>query len=124
MLKGKVFYPRSPRGEYSTTDCGGQLSTIFSNATEVAQSETPSCTRPQPDTDNGVRDGRSNRLALPPPSLAVQMPSTALGLGVNQVEYNSLIFFFSNFNIFKVIQYSFYHTILQDSIHIHPELYV
>ena len=28
--------------------------------TEVAQRGTPSCSRPQPATDNGVRDGRSN----------------------------------------------------------------
>ena len=39
-----------------------QLSTTFSNATEVAQWGTPSCNRPQSDTDNGVRDGRSNWL--------------------------------------------------------------
>ena len=28
--------------------------------TEVAQCGTPSCSRPQPATDNGFRDGRSN----------------------------------------------------------------
>ena len=28
--------------------------------TKVAQWGTPSCSRPQPATDNGVRDGRSN----------------------------------------------------------------
>ena len=38
-----------------------QLST-----TEVAQWGTHSCTRPQPATDNGVRDGRYNCLVAPP----------------------------------------------------------
>ena len=34
--------------------------------TEVAQWGTPSCSRPQPATDNGVRDGRSSSLVAPP----------------------------------------------------------
>ena len=59
-VKGKVFYGQEPpSGESTTTECGvnyQQLAVI----TEVAQWETPSCSRPQPATDNGVRDGRSN----------------------------------------------------------------
>ena len=35
-----------------------------SNATEVAKWVAPSCSRSQPATDNGVRDGRSNWLAV------------------------------------------------------------
>ena len=34
----------------------GQLSTTCSNATKVVQWDTPSCIRPQPATDRGVRD--------------------------------------------------------------------
>ena len=37
-----------------------QLSTTCSNFTEVAQWAAPSCSQPQPATNNGVRDGRSN----------------------------------------------------------------
>ena len=40
------------------------LSTTCSNAVEVAQWGAPRCSRPQPATDNGVRDGRSNWLAV------------------------------------------------------------
>ena len=39
--------------------------------TEVAQWGIPSCSRPQPVTDNGVRDGRSNWLVALPPTSAV-----------------------------------------------------
>ena len=42
----------------------GQLST--SCVTEVAQCETPSCSRLKSATDNGVRDGRSNWLVATP----------------------------------------------------------
>ena len=34
--------------------------------TEVAQWGAPSCSGPQPATDNGVRDGRSNSLVASP----------------------------------------------------------
>ena len=44
----------------------GQLSATCSNVTEVAQLGSPSCSRPQPATDNGVRDGRSNWLVVTP----------------------------------------------------------
>ena len=43
-----------------------QLSTTCSNATAVAQRGTPSCSRPLPATDNGVRDGISKWLAVTP----------------------------------------------------------
>ena len=43
---------------------------------------TPSCSRPQPATDNGVRDGRSNWLVAPPPSWAVP-PELHVLHGVN-----------------------------------------
>ena len=43
-----------------------QLSTTCSNFTEGAQWGAPSCSQPQPATDNGVRDGRSNWLVAPP----------------------------------------------------------
>ena len=44
----------------------GQISTTSCNATEVAQWASPSCSRPQPSTDNGVSDGRSNWLPVNP----------------------------------------------------------
>ena len=54
--KCKVFYGQEPpSGESTTTDY--QLLAVIS---EVAQWGTSSCSRPQPNTDNGVRDGRSN----------------------------------------------------------------
>ena len=34
--------------------------------TDVAQWAAPSCSRPQPATDNSIRDGRSNWLAVTP----------------------------------------------------------
>ena len=52
----------------------GPMSTTCSNATEVAQWATPSCSRPQPATDNGVRDGRSNRVAVNPSPLMGSNP--------------------------------------------------
>ena len=59
--KGKVFFCREPpNGESTTTNFWGQLSTTCSNVTQAAQWAASSCSRPQPATDNGVRDGRSN----------------------------------------------------------------
>ena len=58
--KGKFVYGQEPpSGESTTTECGFnyQLLTVI---TEVAQWGAPSCSKPQPATDNGVRDGRSN----------------------------------------------------------------
>ena len=60
--KGKVFYGQEPpSGEYTTTECEVN-SQLLAVVNEVAQWRTPSCSQPQPATDNGVRDGRSNRL--------------------------------------------------------------
>ena len=59
-VKGKVFYGQEPLSrESTTTECGVnyQLLTVI---TEVAQWGTPSCSRPQPATDNGITDGRNN----------------------------------------------------------------
>ena len=39
---------------------GSIINYTVSNAPEVAQLVTPSCSRPQPATDNGVEEGRSN----------------------------------------------------------------
>ena len=73
LVKGKckVFYGEEPPSlESATTECGVnyQLLAVIS---EVAQWETPGCSRPQPAPDNGARDGRSNWLVAPPPSWAV-----------------------------------------------------
>ena len=69
-VKSKVFYGQEPpSGEY-TTECGINYQ-LLAVIIEAAQLETHSCSRPQPATDNGVRDGRSNCLVAPPPSLAV-----------------------------------------------------
>ena len=57
--KGKVFYGQEPpSGESTTTECGVNYQ-LLAVITEVAQWGTPSCSRPQSATDNGVRDGRS-----------------------------------------------------------------
>ena len=65
-VKGKVVYGQEPpSGESTPKECGfnyQQLAVI----TEVAQWGAPSCSQPQPATDNGVRDGRSNWLIAPP----------------------------------------------------------
>ena len=58
--KGKVVYGQEPpSGESTTAECGFnyQLRAVI---TEVTQWGAPSCSQPQPATDNGVRDGRSN----------------------------------------------------------------
>ena len=52
----KYSLARSPQGRIES----GQLSNTCSDATEVTQWATPSYSRPQPATDNGVRAGRSN----------------------------------------------------------------
>ena len=58
--KGKVVYGQEPpSGESTTTEYGFNYQ-LHAVITEVAQWGAPSCSRPQPATDNGVRDGRSN----------------------------------------------------------------
>ena len=60
LVKGKVFYGQEPpRGESTTTECGVNYQ-LLAVITKVAQWETPSCSRPQPATDNCVRDDSSN----------------------------------------------------------------
>ena len=49
----------------------GSIINYLQQCTEAAHWGTPSCCQPQPATDNGVRDGRSNWLVAPPPSWAV-----------------------------------------------------
>ena len=58
VVKVKVKSP-PPSGESTTTECvvNYQLLAVIA---EVAQWETPICSRPQAATHNGVRDGRSN----------------------------------------------------------------
>ena len=65
-MKSKVvFFGREPpSGESTSIILWGQLSTTCSNVTEVAQWAAPSCSWPQPATDNGVRDVRSDFLAV------------------------------------------------------------
>ena len=59
-VKVKVFYGQEPpSGESTTTECGFNYQ-LLAVITEVAQSGTPSCSQPQPATDNDVRDDRSN----------------------------------------------------------------
>ena len=58
--KDKVFYGQEPpSGESTTTECGVNYQ-LLAVINEVAQWGTPSWSRPQPATDNGARDGRSN----------------------------------------------------------------
>ena len=59
-VKGKVFYGEEPpSGESTTTEYGVNYQ-LLAVITEAAQWGTPSCSQPQPATDNGVRDGRPN----------------------------------------------------------------
>ena len=58
--KGKVFYGQEPPSRESTTTECGVNHQLLAVITEAAQLGTPSCSQPQPATDNGVRDGRSN----------------------------------------------------------------
>ena len=59
-VKGKVFYGQDPpSGESTATECGVNYQ-LLAVITAEAQWGTTSCGQPQPDTDNGVRDGRSN----------------------------------------------------------------
>ena len=64
--KGKVVYGQEPpSGEPTTTECGFNYQ-LLAVITEVAQWGAPSCSQPQPATDNGVRDSRSNWQVAPP----------------------------------------------------------
>ena len=59
VLKKVVCGQEPPSGESTTTQCGFNYQ-LLAVITEVAQWGAPSCSQPQPATDNGVRDGRSN----------------------------------------------------------------
>ena len=88
--KGKLFYVQEPpSGESTTTECGVnyQLRAVI---IEVAQLGTPSCSRPQPATDFGARDGRFNWLVAPPPSWAV--PPERLVNCINQCSHRESTF--------------------------------
>ena len=65
---GDVFYGRGhPVKNLLTLNVGSIiLSTTSSNATEIAQWADPSCSLPQPAANNGVRDSKSNWLAVTP----------------------------------------------------------
>ena len=60
----------------------GLINNYLQQCTEAAQWGTHSCSQPQPATDNGVRDGRSNWLVAPPPLSAV--PPELLVHSINQ----------------------------------------
>ena len=63
--EGKVLYGQElPSGESTTTECGVNYQ-LLAVITEASQWLTPSCSCPQPATDNGVRYGRSNWLVAP-----------------------------------------------------------
>ena len=58
--EGTVFHGQEPpSGESTNTECGVNYQ-LLAVITEVAQWGTPCCSLPQPATDNGVRNGRSN----------------------------------------------------------------
>ena len=64
--EGKLVYGQEPpSGESTTTECGFNYQ-LLAVITEVAQWGAPSCSQPQPATDHGVRDCRSNWLVAPP----------------------------------------------------------
>ena len=76
--KGKVVYGQEPlSGESTTTECGFNYQ-LLAVITEVAQWGAPSCSQPQPAKDNGVRDGRSNRLVAPPTLYTGQYPLSSM----------------------------------------------
>ena len=54
IKEGKVFYGQEPlSGESTTTECGVNYQ-LLAVITEVAELGTPSCSRSQQATDNGV----------------------------------------------------------------------
>ena len=62
-IKGKVFYGQEPpSGESTTTECGVNYQ-LLAVITEVAQWGTPSCSRPQPATNNNWIVRRMQELA-------------------------------------------------------------
>ena len=80
-----------------------QLSTTCSNAAEVTKWAAPSCNRPQPTMDNGVREGRSNLVAVITPTLyrTVARPSIAPGMGLRLMTSRNAV---KNFKIIIIIK--------------------
>ena len=69
--EGKLFYGQEPPSRESiTTKCGFNCQ-LLAVMYWSSPKGTPSCSQPQPATDNGVRDGKSNWLVAPPPSWTV-----------------------------------------------------
>ena len=66
FLKVKTSMARSLPVENRLPQNVGSIINNFQQYTEVAQWGAPICSRPQPGTDNGVRDGRSNWLVTSP----------------------------------------------------------
>ena len=65
--KGKVIYLSNHCYRATCNHClWGQLTKTFSNPTEVAKWATPCWSRPQEATENGIKDGRPNWLAITP----------------------------------------------------------
>ena len=72
LWNGKGFYGQEPPSlGSSTTECGVnyQLFAVIYWCSTIGND--PSCSRPQPATDNGIRDGRITWLVSPLPSWAV-----------------------------------------------------
>ena len=75
QMSSKVFFwPGAFQWRIYYHDSCGKLSTTCCNATEVAQWAASGCSWPQSATDNGVRDGRSNWLAVTPHPLQGSTP--------------------------------------------------
>ena len=60
LKKVKSFMARSLPVDNLLPQNVGSIINYLQQFTEVAQWGAPSCSRPQPAMDNGVRDGRSN----------------------------------------------------------------
>ena len=82
IYKVKVFYGQEPpSGESTTTECGVNYQ-LLAVITEAALWGTPSCSHPQPATDNCVRDWSQIDWSHPPPSWPV--PPECLVHSINQ----------------------------------------
>ena len=69
----------------------GSIINCLQQSTEVAAKwGTPCCSRPQPATDNGVKDGRSNLLAATPYPTQGSTPCTNRKTCCNNQDANTL----------------------------------
>ena len=82
---GKVFNARSLPWRIYYHCSWSQLLTTCSNATEIARWAVPSCNRPLLATDHGVRDGRSNWLAVTPTRNRAVSPQRHLQIQIKRV---------------------------------------